>query len=37
MESIIRGLGDYLDGDMLERNIRNAQRGYNEVEVISWD
>jgi 2-oxoacid:acceptor oxidoreductase gamma subunit (pyruvate/2-ketoisovalerate family) len=37
MESIIRGLGDYLEGDMLERNVRNAQRGYNEVEVISWD
>ncbi len=37
LESIIKGFGDYFEGDMLERNIRNAQRGYNEVEVISWD
>ncbi|NLA74047.1 MAG: hypothetical protein GX846_00975 [Deltaproteobacteria bacterium] len=37
LESIIKGFGDYLEGDMLERNIRNAERGYKEVEVISWD
>ncbi len=37
LDSVLRGFADYLDGDMLERNIRNAQRGYNEVEVHSWD
>ncbi|MFC1495637.1 2-oxoacid:acceptor oxidoreductase family protein [Thermodesulfobacteriota bacterium] len=37
LDSVLKGLADYLDGDMLERNIRNAQRGFNEVEVYSWD
>lgn len=36
LDSVIKGLGDYLEGEMLEMNIRNAQRGYNEVEVRSW-
>lgn len=34
--SVLRGLGDYLEGDMLKRNIRNAERGYEEVEVMTW-
>ena len=37
LDSVLKGLADYLEGDMLERNIRNAQRGFNEVEVYSWD
>lgn len=37
LESVLKGLADYLDGEMLEKNIRNAQRGFNEVEVYSWE
>ena len=37
LDSVLRGLADYLEGDMLEKNIRNAQRGFDEVEVYSWD
>lgn len=36
LDSVLKGLADYLDGSMLEKNIRNAQRGYNEVEVQTW-
>ena len=36
LDSILKGLADYFEGDILERNIRNAQRGFNEVEVHSW-
>jgi len=36
LESVLQGLADYLDGDMLKRNIRNAERGYEEVQVITW-
>ncbi len=36
LESILKGFSDYLKGDILERNIRNAQRGFDEVEVHSW-
>jgi 2-oxoacid:acceptor oxidoreductase gamma subunit (pyruvate/2-ketoisovalerate family) len=36
LDSVLKGLADYLDGELLEMNIRNAQRGYNEVEVRSW-
>ncbi len=36
LDSVLAGLADYLDGDMLKRNIRNAERGYNEVEVVTW-
>jgi 2-oxoacid:acceptor oxidoreductase gamma subunit (pyruvate/2-ketoisovalerate family) len=37
LDSVIKALGDYLEGEMLEMNIRNAQRGYNEVEVQTWE
>jgi 2-oxoacid:acceptor oxidoreductase gamma subunit (pyruvate/2-ketoisovalerate family) len=37
LDSVLQGLGDYLEGSMLEKNIRNATRGYNEVEVQRWD
>lgn len=36
LDSVLAGLSDYLEGDMLQRNIRNAERGYHEVEVVTW-
>jgi 2-oxoacid:acceptor oxidoreductase gamma subunit (pyruvate/2-ketoisovalerate family) len=36
LQSILSCLGDYLSGDILERNLRSAERGYREVEVIRW-
>ncbi len=36
LDSVLRGLADHLEGDMLQRNLRNAERGYQEVEVITW-
>ena len=36
LDSVLAGLENYLGGDMLKRNIRNAERGYQEVEVFTW-
>lgn len=36
LESILEGLGEYFEGDILDRNIQNAARGYKEVEVQTW-
>jgi 2-oxoacid:acceptor oxidoreductase gamma subunit (pyruvate/2-ketoisovalerate family) len=36
LDSVLQGLADHLAGDMLQKNIRNAERGYHEVEVITW-
>ncbi len=36
LKSILACLGEYLSGDMLERNLRSAERGFREVEVIRW-
>jgi 2-oxoacid:acceptor oxidoreductase gamma subunit (pyruvate/2-ketoisovalerate family) len=36
LESVLQGLAEYLEGDMLKRNIRNAERGFHEVEVTTW-
>lgn len=36
LDSVITGLGDYFEGEILEKNIRSAKRGYEEVEVITW-
>jgi len=36
LQSVLSCLGDYLKGDILERNLRSAERGYREVEVIRW-
>lgn len=36
LNSVIQGLGEYFEGEMLDRNIRNAARGYEEVEVQRW-
>ncbi len=37
LDSIKEALGDYLEGSILEKNMRNAERGYHEVEVQTWD
>jgi 2-oxoacid:acceptor oxidoreductase gamma subunit (pyruvate/2-ketoisovalerate family) len=36
LESVIAGLSEYFTGEVLEKNIRNATRGYAEVEVRQW-
>ncbi len=36
LESILACLSDYLSGDILQRNLKSAERGYKEVEVIKW-
>jgi 2-oxoacid:acceptor oxidoreductase gamma subunit (pyruvate/2-ketoisovalerate family) len=36
LDSLLSCLGDYLSGDILQRNLRSAERGYKEVEVIKW-
>jgi 2-oxoacid:acceptor oxidoreductase gamma subunit (pyruvate/2-ketoisovalerate family) len=36
LESLKRCLGEYLSGDILTRNLRSVERGYEEVEVIKW-
>ncbi len=36
LQSILDSLPDYLSGDILERNLKSAERGYHEVEVIKW-
>jgi len=36
LESVLASLGHYFKGDILEKNIRSAQRGFREVKVIQW-
>jgi 2-oxoacid:acceptor oxidoreductase gamma subunit (pyruvate/2-ketoisovalerate family) len=36
LESVLACLGDYLSGDMLQKNLKSAARGYKQVEVIKW-
>jgi 2-oxoacid:acceptor oxidoreductase gamma subunit (pyruvate/2-ketoisovalerate family) len=36
LQSILACLSDYLSGDILQRNLRSAERGFREVEVIQW-
>ncbi|MBN1692356.1 MAG: 2-oxoacid:acceptor oxidoreductase family protein [Dehalococcoidales bacterium] len=36
LESILKVLPDYLSGDILQRNLKSAERGYKEVEVTKW-
>jgi 2-oxoacid:acceptor oxidoreductase gamma subunit (pyruvate/2-ketoisovalerate family) len=36
LESILACLSEYLSGDILQRNLKSAERGYKEVEVIKW-
>ena len=34
--SILKILPEYLSGDILQRNLKSAERGYKEVEVTKW-
>ena len=36
LQSILSCLGDYLSGEILQRNLRSAERGFHEVEVVRW-
>jgi 2-oxoacid:acceptor oxidoreductase gamma subunit (pyruvate/2-ketoisovalerate family) len=36
IEHILSGMEQYFSGDILKRNIRCAERGFREVEVIQW-
>ena len=36
LESILKILPDYLSGEILQRNLKSAERGYKEVEVTKW-
>jgi len=36
LQSLLDCLPDYLSGDILERNLKSAGRGYREVEVTKW-
>jgi 2-oxoacid:acceptor oxidoreductase gamma subunit (pyruvate/2-ketoisovalerate family) len=36
LESLLASLEHYFSGDVLQGNIRSAQRGYHEVEVLQW-
>jgi len=36
LESIVISLEDYFNGDLLKKNIRSAERGFDEVKVIQW-
>jgi 2-oxoacid:acceptor oxidoreductase gamma subunit (pyruvate/2-ketoisovalerate family) len=36
LDSILACLPDYLSGDILQRNLKSAERGYREVEVTKW-
>jgi len=36
LDSIIESLGDYLERNVLDKNIRSCQRGFQEVKVIKW-
>ena len=37
LDSLIKALGEYLSGSMLQKNIRNTERGFHEVEVHTWE
>ena len=36
LESVLASLEDYFDGDILKRNIRCAERGFNEAKIFQW-
>jgi 2-oxoacid:acceptor oxidoreductase gamma subunit (pyruvate/2-ketoisovalerate family) len=36
LPSLKKCLGEYLSGNILERNLRSVERGFKEVEVIKW-
>ena len=36
LEYVLSGLEQYFSGDILKQNIRCAERGFKEVEIIQW-
>jgi 2-oxoacid:acceptor oxidoreductase gamma subunit (pyruvate/2-ketoisovalerate family) len=36
LKYILSGLGEYFQGNILEKNSRSAQRGFNEVKIVKW-
>ena len=36
LDAVLKSLPEYLSGDILQRNLKSAERGYKEVEVIKW-
>ncbi len=37
LDAVLKSLPEYLSGaDILQKNIKSAERGYKEVEVIKW-
>ncbi len=36
LKSILSSLEEYFSGDLLQRNMRSAERGFREVKVIRW-
>ena len=36
LKSILSSIGEYFSGDILQRNIRSAERGFHEVKVLQW-
>jgi len=36
LDSVLECLKDYVSGDILQRNLKSAERGYREVEVVKW-
>ena len=37
LDSVFKSLAGRFDGERLEKNIKAAQRGFNEVKIIQWD
>jgi pyruvate ferredoxin oxidoreductase gamma subunit len=36
LESVKLSVAEYFSGDVLKKNLRCVERGYNEVKVIKW-
>jgi pyruvate ferredoxin oxidoreductase gamma subunit len=36
LQSVIASVGEYFGGEVLRKNVRCVERGYNEVKVIKW-
>jgi len=37
LDSVIKALGEQFEGERLKKNIRAAERGFEEVSVLQWD
>jgi len=36
LKSVQASLSEYFSGDILKKNLRCVERGYNEVKVTKW-